>query len=79
MAAADEVEAYLGSVAGLDARRLAHAEWGITIPGDSVGGDPWDLWVHADILVSDADERGVDRLLGLVTEAVVAARRLRRL
>jgi hypothetical protein len=29
--------------------------------------------------VSDADERGVDRLLGLVTEAVVAARGLRRL
>jgi len=126
MAAADEVEAYLGSVAGLDARRLAHAEWGITIPGDNVGGDPieaglriadgllrvqaialhgahdvdpwmllwWnrqtrlvrfgctrsrDLWVHADIPVSDADERGIDRLLGLVTEAVVAARGLRRL
>ena len=120
MAAADEVEAYLGSVAGLRARRLAHTEWGITIPGDSVGGDPieaglrsptacsasrrsrstgrtvdpwmllwWnrqtrivrfgctrsrDLWVLADIPVSDADERGVDRLLGLVTEAVVAVR-----
>ena len=33
-----------------------------------------DLWVHADIPVSDADERGVDRVLGLVTEAVVAVR-----
>ena len=33
-----------------------------------------DLWVHADIPVSDADERGVDRLLGLITEAVVAVR-----
>ena len=33
-----------------------------------------DIWVHADIPVSDADERGVDRLLGLVTEAVVAVR-----
>jgi len=126
MAAVDDVDAYLASVEGLGARRLAHAEWGITIPGDNVGGDPieaslriadgllrvqavalhgaddvdpwmllwWnrqtrivrlgctrskDLWVHADIPVSDADERGVDRLLGLVTEAVVAARGLRRL
>jgi hypothetical protein len=33
-----------------------------------------DIWVHGDIPVSDADERGVDRLLGLVTEAVVAVR-----
>ena len=33
-----------------------------------------DIWVHADIPVSDADERGVDRLLGLVIEAVVAVR-----
>ena len=33
-----------------------------------------DIWVHADIPVSDADERGVDRLLGLMTEAVVAVR-----
>ena len=121
MAAVDEVAAYLVSVEGLDARRLAHAEWGLTIPGDNVGGapieaslrivdgllrvqamalhaagdlDPWmllwwnrqtrlvrfgctrsqDIWVHADIPVSDADERGVDRLLGLATEAVVSIR-----
>jgi hypothetical protein len=33
-----------------------------------------DIWVHADIPVADADERGVDRLLGLVVEAVVAVR-----
>ena len=33
-----------------------------------------DIWVHADIPVSDADERGVDRLLGLITEAVVGVR-----
>src|SRR4029453_8866210 len=39
MAAVDNVEAYLSSVPGLNARRLAHAEWGITIPGESVGGD----------------------------------------
>jgi hypothetical protein len=121
MAAVDEVAAYLESVEGLDARRLAHAEWGLKIPGDNVGGapieaslriidgllrvqaialhaagdlDPWmllwwnrqtrlvrfgctrshDIWVHADIPVSDADERGVDRLLGLVAEAVASVR-----
>jgi hypothetical protein len=126
MAAVDDVEAYLSSMPDLKMRRLAHAEWGITIPGDNVEGDPieaglriadgllrvqalalhagsdldpwmllwWnrqtrivrfgctrsqDIWVHADIPVSDADERGVDRILGLVTEAVVAARALRRL
>jgi hypothetical protein len=33
-----------------------------------------DIWVHGDIPVCDADERGVDRLLGLITEAVVAVR-----
>jgi Putative bacterial sensory transduction regulator len=121
MAAVDAVAAYLEGVPGLGARRLAHAEWGITVPGDRVGGDPidaslriadgllrvqaialhaagdldpwmllwWnrqtrlvrfgctrsqDIWVHADIPVSDVDERGVDRLLGLITEAVVAVR-----
>jgi hypothetical protein len=121
MAAVDEVAAYLDGVPGLSVRRLAHTEWGLTVPGDTVGGepieaslriadgllrvqaialhaagdlDPWmllwwnrqtrlvrfgctrsqDIWVHADIPVSDADERGVDRLLGLITEAVVALR-----
>jgi hypothetical protein len=121
MSAVDAVAEYLASVEGLSARRLAHAEWGITIPGENLGGepieaslriaegllraqaialhaaghlDPWmllwwnrqtrlvrfgctrsrDIWVHADVPVSDADERGVDRLLGLVTEAVVALR-----
>ena len=121
MAAVDSVHAYLESLPNLDVRRLAHAEWGITVPGESLGGDPieagmrisdgllrvqaialfgagdldpwmllwWnrqtrlvrfgctrsrDIWVHADIPVSDADEGGVDRLLGLVTEAVVAVR-----
>jgi Putative bacterial sensory transduction regulator len=121
MAAVDSVDAYLASLPDLRARRLAHTEWGITIPGENVAGDPveaglriadgllrvqaialhaagyldpwmllwWnrqtrlvrfgctrsrDIWVHADIPVSDADERGVDRLLGLVTEAVVAVR-----
>jgi hypothetical protein len=124
MAAVDDVDAYLTSVEGLLARRLAHGEWGVTVPGESVGGDPieasiriadgllrvqalalhaasdldpwmllwWnrqtrlvrfgctrskDIWVHADIPVSGADEHGVDRVLGLVTEAVVAVRRQR--
>jgi hypothetical protein len=121
MAAVDDVEAYLSSVPDLEARRLAHAEWGITVPGETVGSDPieaslriadgllrvqaialhaaadldpwmllwWnrqtrlvrfgstrsrDIWVHADIPVSDADERGLDRLLGLVAEGVMAVR-----
>jgi hypothetical protein len=125
MAAVDAVESYLSGIAGLDARRLAYGEWGITVPGESVSGDPieaslrisdgllrvqalalhaagdldpwmllwWnrqtrlvrfgctrsrDIWVQADIPVCDADERGVDRLLGLVTEAVVAVRAQRR-
>jgi hypothetical protein len=33
-----------------------------------------DIWVHADLPVAAADERGVDRLLGLVVEAAVAVR-----
>ena len=121
MAAIDEVEAYLDTVQGLEVRRLAHAEWGIVIPGESVGGDPieasmrladrllrvqalalhaagkldpwmllwWnrqtrlvrfgctrsrDIWVHGDIPVTAVDELALDRLLGLVTEAVVAVR-----
>lgn len=121
MAAVDSVDAYLAALPDLSARRLAHAEWGITVPAESVDGepietglriadgllrvqaialhgagelDPWmllwwnrqtrivrfgctrsrDIWVHADIPVSDADERGVDRLLGLVVEAVAAVR-----
>ena len=125
MAAVDDVDSYLASVEGLHARRLAHGEWGVTVPGEHVGGDPieasvrindgllrvqalalhaasdldpwmllwWnrqtrlvrfgctrsrDIWVHADIPVSDADAHGVDRVLGLVTEAVVLVRAQRR-
>jgi hypothetical protein len=33
-----------------------------------------DIWVHGDIPVAVVDEPGIDRLLGLVTEAVVAVR-----
>jgi hypothetical protein len=125
MAAVDAIETYVSGLPDLRARRLAHAEWGLTVPGEQLDGEPldvgvrvadglmrvqaialhgagdldawmllwWnrqtrlvrfgctrsrDIWVHAEIPVSDADERGVDRLLGLVTEAVVAVRGLRR-
>lgn len=33
-----------------------------------------DIWVSADLPVSAIDERAVDRLLGLVTEAAIAVR-----
>ena len=122
MAAADVVDAYLAGEPELRARRLAHGEWGITVPAATLDGealdvglriadgllraqamalpaagevvDPWmllwwnrqtrqvrfgctrgrDIWVHADLPVGAADERGVDRLLGLLTEAAIAVR-----
>ncbi|MFN2616133.1 MAG: hypothetical protein ABR581_03295 [Thermoleophilaceae bacterium] len=120
MAAVDEVEAYLRALPG-ECRRLAHAEWGLTVPADSAAGDPLDvglsiadgllrakapalgpaedldpwvllwwnrqtrqvrfgctrsreIWVHADLPVAAVDERGLDRLLGLVVEGAVAVR-----
>ena len=120
MAAADVIDAYVSALPG-GGRRLAHGEWGITVPADVLGGhpldvgvriaddlvraqavalpgagdlDPWmllwwnrqtrhvrygctrsrDIWVHADLPVAGLDERGVDRLLGLVTEASIAVR-----
>ena len=116
----DVVDAYLRALPG-EARRLAHAEWGLTVPAGALGGedldiglriadgmlrakavalhadagvDPWmllwwnrqtrlvrfgstrarEIWVHADVPVTAMDERAVDRLLGLVTEAAVAVR-----
>jgi hypothetical protein len=110
-------------VPGLEARRLAHAEWGITVPAENAGDepieaslrisdgllrvqalalhaasdlDPWmllwwnrqtrhvrfgstrsrEIWVHADLPASAVDETSVDRLLGLVVEAVVTVRGL---
>ena len=122
MAATDLVDAYLASEPDLGARRLAHGEWGISVPAEALGEhsldvglriadgllraqalalpgaaelvDPWmllwwnrqtrlvrfactrggDIWVHADLPVAAVDERGVDRLLGLVVEAAVAVR-----
>jgi hypothetical protein len=124
MAAVDEIETYLASMPGLGARRLAHTEWGIVVPGENAGGDPieasvrisdgllrvqaialhaagdldpwmllwWnrqtrlvrigctrsqDIWVHGEIPVASADDKHIDQLLGLVTEAVIAVRGLR--
>ena len=122
MAATDVVDAYLASEPELGARRLAHGEWGISVPAETLGGyaldvglriadgllraqalalpgagdllDPWmllwwnrqtrmvrfactrsrDIWVHAELPVAAVDERGVDRLLGLLVEAAVAVR-----
>jgi hypothetical protein len=120
VSAVDVVEAYLSGLPG-DARRLAHAEWGLTLEPEAAGGrpldlgvriadelvrvqapavsaraelDPWlllhwnrqtrlvrfgstragDLWVHADAPVAGLDERGLDRLLGLVVQGAVRAR-----
>jgi hypothetical protein len=125
MAAVDSIEAYLSELPDLRARRLAHSEWGLTVPGEQLDGDPldvglrmadgllrvqaialhgagdldawmllwWnrqtrvvrfgctrsrDIWVHADVPVAAVDERELDRVLGLVTEAALAVRGLRR-
>jgi hypothetical protein len=123
MPAPETVDAYLASLPALRGRRLAHGEWGITIPAENAGGepldvglrlsegllraqavavhgggdlDPWlllwwnrqtrlvrfgcsrsrDIWIHADLPAPGLDERALDRLLGLVTEAALTLRRL---
>ncbi|MBN1530220.1 MAG: YbjN domain-containing protein [Thermoleophilaceae bacterium] len=43
MAAADVVDAYLDSEPELRARRLAHGEWGISVPAASLGGHSLDV------------------------------------
>ena len=125
MAAVDTIETYVSGLPDLRGRRLAHAEWGLTVPGEQLDGepldvgvrvadglmrvqaialhgaadvDPWmllwwnrqtrlvrfgctrsrDIWVHADVPAGSVDEREVDRVLGLVAEAAVAVRGLRR-
>jgi hypothetical protein len=125
MAAVDAIETYVSGLPDLRARRLAHAEWGLTVPGEQLDGepldvgmrvadglmrvqaialhgagdlDPWmllwwnrqtrlvrfgctrsrDIWVHADVPAGSVDERDVDRVLGLVAEAALAVRGLRR-
>ena len=124
MAAVDAIESYVSELPALRARRLAHGEWGITVPGEELDGepldvglrvadgllraqapalhgggelDPWmllwwnrqtrmvrfactrsrDIWVHADLPAASVDERGLDRLLGLLVEAAVTVRSLR--
>lgn len=42
MAAVDVVDAYVKGLPG-GGRRLAQAEWGITIPGETAGGEPLDV------------------------------------
>jgi hypothetical protein len=43
MAAVDAVDTYVSGLPVLRARRLAHGEWGMTIPGETLGGDPLDV------------------------------------
>jgi hypothetical protein len=43
MPAPQVVDAYLASLPALRGRRLAHGEWGITIPAESAGGEPLDV------------------------------------
>jgi hypothetical protein len=43
VAAVDAVESYLDGLPALKARRLAHGEWGLTIPGPELGGEPLDV------------------------------------
>ena len=124
MAAVDAIETYVSGLPDLRARRLAHGEWGLTVPGERLDGeqldvglrladgllrvqavalhgagdlDAWmllwwnrqtrlvrfgctrsrDIWVHADVPAPGLDERGVDRLLGLIVEAALNVRGLR--
>ena len=42
MAAVDVVDDYLNALPGT-CRRLAHAEWGLTVPPESAGGEPLDV------------------------------------
>ena len=43
VAAVDEVEIYLSELPALRARRLAHGEWGITVPAEELDGEPLDV------------------------------------
>ncbi len=42
MSAVDVVDAYVRVLPGRQ-RRLAHTEWGITVPGEAAGGEPLDI------------------------------------
>lgn len=43
MAAVDVVDSYLATHTNLGVRKLAHGEWGITVPGDAAGGEQLDV------------------------------------
>jgi hypothetical protein len=43
MATPEVLDAYLTSMPALRARRLAHGEWGITVPGEELDGEPLDV------------------------------------
>jgi hypothetical protein len=43
VAAVDAVETYLSGLPALRARRLAHGEWGITVPGEQLDWEPLDV------------------------------------
>jgi hypothetical protein len=43
VAAVDVVQEFLAAVPHLEARRLAHAEWGLSIPGERLGGQSLDV------------------------------------
>jgi hypothetical protein len=43
MAAVDVVDSYLATHADLGVRRLAHGEWGLTVPAEAVSGEPLDV------------------------------------
>ena len=43
MAAVDVIDAFVSHVPRLAGRRLAHAEWGITVPADAAAGEPLDI------------------------------------
>ncbi|HKP91069.1 MAG TPA: YbjN domain-containing protein [Thermoleophilaceae bacterium] len=47
MAAVDVIDDYVAGLPG-DARRLAHAEWGIRLRAESAGGHPLDMSVRVD-------------------------------
>jgi hypothetical protein len=47
MAAVDVIDRYVAALPG-ETRRLAHAEWGITVRPESAGGHPLDMGLRVD-------------------------------
>jgi hypothetical protein len=43
VAAVDAIESYVSELPALRARRLAQSEWGITVPGEELDGEPLDV------------------------------------